>query len=259
MSFTNQHPIATLFDIPIEMSLSVTKLVFSGTEYNNFIYTLKPNTQTISISDNVNGNLLATINKDKNDYTITAQLNKFLMSGGLLTYDMPLNVYNATITGDIFLRTTGKIADDIFYNMNGNVNLTFDGGELIGFSFDDLYASANSLTSTTAELAISNALSGGITQLKKLHIIGSYKNGVFETTTPLSLTTRHTETIGLLTITDDQISGIFKIILRGTSPDPTPIQLTLNPDGSRNYSLSEIMMNFDTGFMQTFIQTHNQF
>ena len=50
---------------------------------------------------------------------------------------------------------------------------------LLYFSFDDLYASANSLTSTSAELAISNALSGGITQLKQLHIIGSYKNGVF--------------------------------------------------------------------------------
>ncbi len=259
LSFTHQHPIATLFDIPIEISLSANKFIYDGIEYNNFIYATKPNMQTISISDNARGNLLSIINKDKNEYAITAQINKFLLDSGLLTYDMPLNVYNSTVTGDIILKTNGKIADDIYYNMKGNINLTFEGGELIGFSFDDLYASTNSLTSTNAEFAISNILSGGLCNLKKLHIIGSYKDGIFKTTTPLTLTTRHTETTGILTIADNQINGIFNIILRGTSPNPTPIQLTLNPDGSRNYSLSEIMMNFDTGFMQTFIQTHNQF
>ncbi len=259
-SFIHQHPVISLFDFPISISLSANKMIYNDTEYNNFTYNLKKSDiQNMSITDNYRGNLLTTISKTKADYKINAQLNKFLFDGNVLPFNSPINIYNTTITGDIRLTTFGKIANDIIYNLSGNVDLTFNGGDFIGFDIDKFYASAANLPMLDAEYAISNALSGGFSVLKKMHIIGKYKNKNFATTVPATIGLKHTDITSMFNITNDQFNGNFDITLRGTSPDPTPIQLTIYPDDSRKFSLSEIMMNFDPGFMHTFIQTHEQF
>ncbi|MFQ6739397.1 MAG: hypothetical protein ACLRFJ_01880 [Alphaproteobacteria bacterium] len=260
-SFLTQHPIIALFDVPFNIALSAKKIIFDDTEYNNFVYSLQNNSQNTSISDNDRGNLLTTITKDAdtNDYKIIIQLNKFLIDGGLLTYDMPINVYNSTATGNINMQTNGKIANDILYNLNGDIDITFDGGEFIGFGTDDLYASAANIGILNAEYAISNALTGGISKLKQMRIIGKYENETFTTTKPVTISLRHTDITGLLNISDDNIDGLFQITLRGTSPAPTPIELHIGTNNSRTYSLSEIMTNFDPEYMRTFVQTHNQF
>ena len=49
------------------------------------------------------------------------------------------------------------------------------------------------------------------------------------------------------------------LTLRGTAPTPVTIQLSIMPDGGRNYSVSEIIKNLDTGFMRAFVKTHDQF
>ena len=61
------------FDIGIKLSLSTDKMIFDGIEYNNFVYSLKPNKQTFSITDNARGNILATIVRDGTEYNIELQ------------------------------------------------------------------------------------------------------------------------------------------------------------------------------------------
>ena len=42
-------------------------------------------------------------------------------------------------------------------------------------------------------------------------------------------------------------------------PSATTIQLDIIPDGTRRYSLSEILINFDGDYLREFIKTHNKF
>lgn len=51
----------------------------------------------------------------------------------------------------------------------------------------------------------------------------------------------------------------LQLTLRGTSPVPQPIELIIAPDGTRAYSLSEIMTNFDPTYMRDFVRTHDKF
>lgn len=257
--FLTNSPILTLFDIPYNISLSADMLTYKNNEYNNFIYSLKPTTQTFSITDMSRGNLLATIDQDKTQYEIFAQFNRFKINGELLSGDMPLNIRDTMITGEVSFTTNGQIAHDIYYNMSGDIDVTFSDGYLIGMSFDDFYASAENITTLNAEYALANALGGGETRIKSMRLIGTYDNGNFITTQPIELSMRHTNAVGGLAITNNDMTAEFDLTLRGTAPTPVTIELSILPDGGRNYSLSEIMQNLDTGFMRAFVKTHDKF
>ena len=259
LEFLTNAPIMTLFNLPINVSLYTDNIIYNGNEFSNFTYSLKENTQTFSITDASRGNLLATIEREKHNYNIFAQLNKFVTSGELLSSNMPLNIRDTMITAEININTHGQIAHDIYYNMQGTLDMTFDGGYLIGMSFDDFYASVSDITALNAEFVFANTLSQGETQIKKMRIIGDYNNGNFITTDPILLSMRHTDAIGGLAITDGNMTAEFDITMRGTSPTPTTIELSVLPDGSRNYSLSDIMNNLDIGYMRAFIETHDKF
>ena len=51
----------------------------------------------------------------------------------------------------------------------------------------------------------------------------------------------------------------LKLVLRGTSTDPEPIDLTIYPDNRREFSLSEIMLHFDPEYMRGFVKSHIMF
>jgi len=51
----------------------------------------------------------------------------------------------------------------------------------------------------------------------------------------------------------------LNLTLRGTSPMPAPIALTIGAGDVRDYSLSQIMINFDPEFMRDFVRTHGRF
>ena len=259
MEFLSNSPIITLFSLPINISLSAETLVYNNNEYRQFKYALKRDAQTFSVTDASRGNILASINKDKSHYEIFAQLNKFLINGTLLSSNMPMNIRDTMITGEINLTTNGKIAHDIYYNMSGNLDLSFHGGYLIGLSFDNFYASAENITSMNAKYALGMALGGGETKIKQMRLIGDYTNGNFITTRPVELSMRHTTGVGGVAIQNGQMTAEFDLTLRGTAPTPVTIQLGILPDGSRTYSLSEIMQNLDTGFMRAFVKTHDKF
>ena len=259
MEFLTNAPLMTLFNLPINVSLYADKMIYNGSEFSNFTYSLKENIQTFSITDTSRGNLLATIERDKHNYNIFAQLNKFVINGKLLSAHMPLNIRDTMITAELNINTYGQIAHDIYYNMNGTLDMTFDGGYLIGMSFDDFYSSASDITALNAEFALANTLGGGETKIKKMRIIGDYNSGNFITTKPIVLSVRHTDIIGGLAITDGNMTAEFDITMRGTGPTPATITLSVLPDGTRNYSLSDIMQNLDTGYMRAFIQTHDKF
>ena len=258
-SFLTMHPMMLPFDIGINISLSADKIIFDNNEYNNFVYALKPNAQVFSITDDYRGNILATIERNGNNYDISLQLNRFATNGKVLNDLMPLNVGESYITGDISMKTYGMIAHDLEYNLNGTIDLTFERGYIFGLGIDDFFAAADKITILNAEYALGAALNDGQTRLKSLHIIGKYDHGNFETTEPLTLSVPHADATGALQITDGKMSAQFYLVLRGTAPEPAPIDLTIAPNGERAYSLSEIMQNFDPAFMREFVKTHDRY
>ena len=259
LSFFTVAPITIPFDIPINLSLSADSLVYNGYKYNNFVYALKSNVQTFSITDSDRGNMLATIKKQKNNYIINVQLNKFVVDEKLLPTDMPVNVSDSAITAEIKLKTSGKIAHDVFENVKGTFDLYFDDGILYGLGLANFYASAANISTLNAEYALSVALEQGMTPIKNMRIIGIYDSGDIKTTKPISLALKHTDVFGNLQIIDSKMTADLKLVLRGTSPAPAPIDLKIHPDNKREYSLSEIMLSFDPEYMRSFVKSHNQF
>lgn len=257
--FLTNDPIMTLFNLPVNIALSANKLIYENNEYNNFVYSLKPKSQIFSITDSMRGNLLATIDKDNTNYDIFIQLNNFLTNGNLLSNTMPLNVRDTSITAEIALKTYGQIAHDIYYNMTGTLDMLFNGGYLIGMSFDKFYASAENITSLNAEYILSDILTSGETRLKQMHVIGEYDRGNFITTKPIELLMRHTNAIGGLAITDGSMTAEFDLTIRGTAPTPVTISLGILPNNTRQFSLSEIIRDLDPSFMRAFVKTHDKF
>lgn len=259
LSFFGPAQITLPFDLDINIALSANSLIYRGQKYNNFVYSLKRNNQTFSITDSDRGNILATIKKDNINYDVNIQLNKFVWDEKLLPTKMPLNISNSTITAEIKLKTSGKIARDIYDNLHGTFDASFNGGTLYGLGFQDFYASAQNITLFNAEYALSRALESGTTPIKNMHIIGTYNMGDIKTTRPLTLSMRHIDAIGDFNIQQSKMFASLKLILRGTSPEPAPIELTVYDDNYRDYYLYEIMNNFDVEYMRAFVQSHEKF
>lgn len=259
LEFLTAHPITIPFNMNLRLSLSANKLIYNGETFANFVYSLKDNIQIFSITDSDRGSILAMITRDNSKYDISLQMNRFKTSGDILNPTMPLNVRDGIITAEINLTTSGLIAHDFNYNMAGNIDMTINDGYLIGLGFDKFYASANDINSFNAEYALADALETGTTQIKDLRIVGIYENGDFITSAPIALRMPHIDATGAMDISDGKMMVALNMILRGTSPAPQPIELRITPDGARSYSLTEIMRNFDAGFMRGFIRTHSRF
>lgn len=259
LEFRTNEPIMVLFDLPVKIALSADRMIYNGNEYKNFVYSLKKDAQTFSIMDSKRGNLLVTIERDRTNYEIHAQFNRFLINGWLLSNQMPLNVRDTMITGQIDMDTAGQIAHDIYYNLVGTLDITFNDGYISGIGLDEFYASAKNITSMNAEYALAHALSGGETRLKQMQIFGDYEHGNFISTKPVKFAVRHADGVGGLAIKDGFMTAEFDLTLRGTAPVPATIQLSVMPDGERDYSLGDLMRQIDPGFMRAFVNTHNKF
>lgn len=259
LSFFTNHPILLPFNIDKSIALSANKLIYNNQEYNNFVYSLHKDTQTFSISDSNRGNLLATIKKDNIKYTINMQFNKFIFDEKILPENMPLNISDTSITAEIKLNTYGKIAHDIIDNINGTFDASFNGGKIYGLGLSEFYASAPTLTTLNGEYALSKALTSGVTPIKKMHIVGTYEKGNIKTNLPLTLYLPHTNATGIFEIRNNEMTAKLKLILRGTSASPEPIDLTIYPNDMRDFSLSDIMLHFDPEYMREFVKSHNQF
>ena len=259
MSFLTNTPILIPFGINANISLSADTLVYDGNKYANFVYSLKNNAQIFSITDNTRGNILVTIEKDKTNYDIFAQMNKFVINGNLLNETMPINLRGTMVTAEIHMKTFGQIAHDIFYNMTGEMDMSFDGGYIVGLGMDNFYASSKDINQLNIEFALSRALNDGETQLKNMHIVGKYDNGNFITTEPFQISMRHIDGQGTIEIENGEMYTTLDLRMRGTSPTPSIIQVNILPNGLRRYSLSEIMINFDGDYLREFIKSHNKF
>lgn len=259
MEFISNAPVLLPFELPKNIYLTANTLIYDENIYKNFVYSLKSGTQTFSISDNARGNLLATIIKERANYDIFMQLNRFVINGKLLNSNYPLNVMDTSITAEIALKTSGHIAHDIWYNMSGDVDITFDGGYIMGLGLDDFYAAADNLTRLNVESELTRALESGYSKIKTMRIIGKYDNGDFATTAPIALSLRHADGTGMMTIENGQMTTRLDILMRATAPDPVNISVLVSPNGRRGYSISEIMRYFDPAFMRSFIRTHDKF
>lgn len=259
LSFFVPHPLTIPFDTGLNIAIGAKDLIYNKQTYNNFVYSLHDNTQTFSITDSNRGNILTNINKDNTKYTINIQLNKFVFDDKILPDNMPLNISDTAITAEIKLTTSGKIAHDIINNIRGTFDASLNGGKLYGFGFNNFYASAPTITILNGEKALYNALNGGITPLKKIHIIGTYDNGNIKTTKPFTMTMPHINSSGNIEIQNGEMTAQMQLVLRGTSANPAPIDLIIYPNDYREYSLSEIMLHFDPEYMRAFVKSHDQF
>ena len=259
LSFFVNHPLFIPFDLPINISLSADSLIYKNDTYNNFVYSLKPKTQMFSVTDSDHGSILTTIKKDRINYDINIQLNKFVWKDYLLPQHMPLNISDTSITADIKLKTHGKIAHDITENIQGTFDASFENGTLHGINTDKFYASAKNINTFNVEDFLYESLKGGTSKIKKLHIKGTYDNGDIKTTEPFELYLKHTDILGTLDITKDKMFTKLKLVLRGTSSEPKPIEININQNNKREFSLSDMVLNFDPEYMRTFIQTHDKF
>ena len=259
LSFFTMLPVMIPFDLNTNVALSATSLIYNNQKYDNFVYSLRDNTETFSISDSNYGNMLATIKKHNIKYALNIQLNKFIFKDMLLPINMPLNLSNTMITAEIKLNTSGKIGHDIIDNLNGTFDASFDGGKLYGFGFDEFYASAKYLTVLNSESLLAKALTEGITSVKKLHITGTYASGDIKTLRPLTLSMPHIDVVGTLSIQNNEMTADLNMVLRGTSSGEESLDIIIYPDNTRNFSLSEIMMNFDYEYMKNFVKSHDKF
>jgi len=259
MEFLTNAPIVSLFDIGKNLYLSANTLVYDDNAYKNFVYSLKSGTQTFSITDRARGNLLATIIKERSNYDIFIQLNNFVINGALLTKNFPLNIMNTTVTAELSLNTSGHIAHDIWYNMTGDIDLTFDGGYIDGIGLDAFYIAYDDLTRLNIEDRLMTALESGVTKIKSIRVIGKYDHGTFETTKPMEISMRHADAIGKMNITNGAMTTELNITMRGTAPDPVTVSVGIAPNGRRGYSMGEMIRYFDPAYMREFIKTHDKF
>jgi len=258
-AFFDAPPITTPFDLDVNVALSANVLIYRGQKYNNFVYSLKSDTQTFSISDSDRGNLLIKISKDNTKYDINIQSNKFVLNEKLLPSKMPLNISDSAVTSEIKLKTSGIIAHDFYDNMRGTFDATFNGGIIYGFGFEKFYASAQNIDILNAEYVLARALESGTTPIKKMRIVGTYNMGNIKNTRPITLSMRYIDASGDFKIIDNKMFASLQFILRGTSPNPAPIEVSVYDDGYRDYYLYEIMNTFDADYMREFTKSHNQF
>lgn len=259
LQFLNADPLMVPYTLGVNISLSAKTIIYNGDDFTNFVYSLRNGTQSFSITDTERGNLLTSITRDANKYSILLQLNKFIASGKLLNAVMPINIADTMITGQATFNTSGQIAYDFWYNLVGHIDMAFDGGYIQGLGIDNFYASAPSTTKMNAEFVLANALDGGNSVLKNLHVIGDYDGGNFVTTRPFTLSMRHADATGNIKVDGGRLSVNMNLILRGTSPLPAPIAMEILPNGRRSYALSQIMINFDPDFFRDFVLTHDKF
>ncbi len=258
LAFLGNAPIMTPFDLEVRVALRADTLIYNGNSYQNFVYALKPDVQTFSISDNDRGNLLIEIGRDKKNYTISVMADRFVPTGALLPATMPINVTGAAITGTAHLTTSGKIAYDIQHNVAGTMDMTLVGGIMNGLGLDAFYAAASTMTTLNAESMLAMALDGGQTRIKKIHIAGRIDDTNFETTQPMTMSLYHVDGQGTMTIQNNQINADWQLVMRGTSATPMPILLGIRGD-KRDYSLSEIMIHFDPDYLRDFSGAHDKF
>lgn len=259
MEFVANAPIMIPFDFDKNIYLGADSLVIGDNAYRNFVYALKSGTQTFSIADTARGNMLATIIRERSEYDIFVQQNNFVINGELLGSHFPLNITNSTITAEISLHTSGHIAHDIWYNMVGDIDLSFDGGYINGIGIDAFYANSENLNRTNLQDFLITALESGETKIKNMRIIGKYESGNFTTTKPLTISMRHADAVGALSIEHGGMTAKLDISMRAVAPDPVIVSVAIAPNGKRGYSISEIMRYFDPAFMRSFIKTHNKF
>jgi hypothetical protein len=259
LQFLSPEPLTIPFLLGANVSLSAKRIIFNGDEFANFVYSLRGDVQSFSITDSRRGNLLVGITREKNKYDILLQLNKFSVSGELLSSSMPFGIAGTTITGQAELNTSGQIAHTVWSNMSGHIDMSFEGGYVRGLGIDGFYANAANITALNAEMILAAALDGGRTALKSLRIIGDYDGGNFATSRPFQMSVRHADATGALRVNGGATNAEISIILRGTSPAPAPIEMKILPDGRRSYSLSQIMTGFDPDFFRDFAATHEKF
>lgn len=259
LQFLTADPLMIPFMLDTSISLSADTVIYNGDDFTNFVYSLRNDRQSFSVTDNRRGNLLTSITKEHNKYKILLQLNKFSATGGILSSLMPINIFDTVVTGQATLATHGQIAYDIWYNMSGKIDMAFDGGYINGLGIDNFYANSQNITTLNAEFMLADALENGDSVLKNLHFIGDYNGGNFTTTTPFSLSLRHADATGTVTVNDGKMAVSMNLIMRGTSPLPAPIAMDILPSGRRDYSLSQIMINFDPDYFRDFVATHDKF
>jgi len=256
--YLSADPLLAPFGFGTNLAITADKITLMGATYAGFVYSLNSESQKMSVGDSGSGSLLLTISKNRSRYRYLVQSNRFFVKGELFSASSPVNVRGATVTARGEMESYGQTRYDIWRNMSGTVEVSLDGGTVIGLGTDGFYANALKMGRSDAENAVRRALSGGETEIKEMEISGEYSGGDFRTTRPFLLTARHTDITGNFKVQGGEASIAANVVMRGTAPVPRPIALTITGAG-RNYSLSDIMRNFDMDYLREFATEHRKF
>lgn len=256
--YLSADPLLAPFGFGANVAITADVIKVNGAAYKGFVYSLDSAGQQMSISDSENGGMLLSISKNRSAYKYLVQMNKFFVAGKAFGGIAPVDIEGTTVTAEAEIDTFGLTAYDIRRNMTGMIDASFDGGILTGLGTDKFYDNVNSYGRLDTENALRAALDGGRTEIKEMQISGEYNGGDFRTVKPFLLAARHTDVTGNLSIKSGVPAIRANIVLRGTSPIPKPVTLTVNSDG-RDYSLSEIMANIDLDYLREFVRTHKKF
>ncbi|MDR2770095.1 MAG: AsmA family protein [Rickettsiales bacterium] len=251
-------PLLAPFDFVAGLAVTADKVKLNDSTYAGFLYSLGGGVQNLSISDSQNGRMVLSVEKDKSKYRYLVQLAGFLVRGKLFGVGSQINIENTTVTAEAELESFGLTAHDIRRNMAGMIEASFDGGIIFGLGTDGFYDNANKYGKLDAEDALSKALGSGKTAIKEMRITGEYAGGDFRTSKPFLLTVRHGDITGNFSIKSDLPVIRANILLRGTSPAPKPVALTIDHKG-RIYSLSDILRDLDLDYLREFVRSHDRF
>lgn len=253
LSFTKNSALFIPFEFNTHISLFANKLKYNKKDFSNFVYSLTPNLQTYSISDDLNGNLLIDIKKDKSSYNFLITLNKFRIDDKIFSTNMPLNIRDSYITAQANLNTHGFIEHDIWYNLNGDLDISFNDGFFIGLNTDTFYKSGEKLSKLNLDSALTNALTSGTSILKNCHIKAKYTKGNFMTTQPININLSNVSITGNISIIDSKMNSNLKVIMHGLSKQNLPFELKIDPYNKRTFSISDILNKTDFYYLQNFL------
>ncbi|MDR1826177.1 MAG: hypothetical protein LBQ49_00620 [Rickettsiales bacterium] len=255
--YLSGDPILAPFGFGAKLALKAGAVVLNGARYRGVTYYLDEGGQYLSIADADAGKMLIGVSKEKSKYKFLVKLDKFFIPR-MFGETAPVNIEGATVTAEAELESRGLTARDIRKNMTGVIDLSADGGFLIGLGVDAFYDNAARYDKRDVEGAVVKMLSDGRTAIKELSVSGEYNGGDFRTTKPFLLIARHADITGNVSIQNNKAAARANIMLRGTNALPKPIALNIS-NGRRDWAISEILSDIDLYYLREFASTRGKF
>ncbi|MCL2629168.1 MAG: hypothetical protein FWD33_00510 [Alphaproteobacteria bacterium] len=226
LQFLHNDPIAALFRIDKDFSITADRVTFKGREYGNMIYSKTGNVQRISVTDGSNGQLLIEIQRRGGaDYTISVKASRFQIPGFLNRF-AGIDIGNTQLSGEALITTFGLIAHDIWNNMEGTADLNFEGGTVRGIDtraiFNPSISRGNLVDFVNAAFAPNAQM-----PIRIMNIPVRINGSEITSAAPFQLRSDNASISGWIGTEDTSISVLF----RNATVNPAPLDVILTKTG----------------------------